>query len=135
MEEKKVIQKPSDCLDLLKGLLKKKQEHFGVILLDGAHQVITKRDLFKGGFNKSVVDKKVVFHTACKVAGACAVILYHNHPSGHVVPSKEDIETTLDLNEGFNLLGFQLLDHIIVGGNYNYYSFLENDGMFKTENN
>ena len=56
---------------------------------------------------------------------ASAIIVAHNHPSGKLVPSKEDIEMTLQLKAGGETLGIRLLDHIIFNRK-DYYSFLEN---------
>ena len=79
-----------------------------------------------GTVNQAVVyPREIVKH--CILSNACAVILIHNHPSGHVRPSEQDIRLTRSLSEVCRILDIQLHDHIIMG-NGNHYSFRE-DGM------
>jgi len=79
-----------------------------------------------GTVNQAVVyPREIVKH--CILSNACAVILVHNHPSGHVRPSEQDIRLTRSLSEVCRMLDIQLHDHIIMG-NGNHYSFRE-DGM------
>lgn len=79
-----------------------------------------------GTVNQAVVyPREIVKH--CILSNACAVILVHNHPSGHVRPSDADIRLTRSLSEVCRILDIQLHDHIIMG-NGNHYSFRE-DGM------
>ena len=62
------------------------------------------------------------------LAGASAIICVHNHPSGNVLPSKQDLDITSSLQEVGNILGIKVVDHIIIG-KHNYYSFLQNDNI------
>jgi DNA repair protein RadC len=79
-----------------------------------------------GTVNQAVVyPREIVKH--CILSNACAVILVHNHPSGHVRPSEQDLRLTRSLSEVCRILDIQLHDHIIMG-NGNHYSFRE-DGM------
>lgn len=79
-----------------------------------------------GTVNQAVVyPREIVKH--CILSNACAVILVHNHPSGHVRPSEQDIRLTRSLSEVCRIIDIQLHDHIIMG-NGNHYSFRE-DGM------
>ena len=117
------IRNPSDTIPLLKGIASKKQEHFGIVMLDCGYNVIAKKDLFIGGASRSLVDTKVVFWELCK-KNASAFIVYHNHPSGNENPSDESIKTTDSLKKAGEILGIQLLDHVIVT-KYCYKSFLE----------
>ena len=79
-----------------------------------------------GTVNQAVVyPREIVKH--CILSNACAVILVHNHPSGHVRPSEQDIRLTRSLSEVCRILDIQPHDHIIMG-NGNHYSFRE-DGM------
>lgn len=103
----------------------KKQEHFYCIYLDNAKKVIKEKLLFIGTINFSIVHPREVFKEAYLLS-ASAIICVHNHPSGNLKPSNEDIEITKRLIEIGNLLGIKVLDHIIVCEN-NYYSFLENE--------
>ena len=102
----------------------KKQEYFYVVYLDNAKNIIRDKLLFIGTINYSVVHPREVFKEAYMLS-ASAIICVHNHPSGNIFPSKEDIEITQKLEEVGILLGIKVLDHLIIGSQ-NYYSFLEN---------
>lgn len=98
-------------------------EEFHILLLDRAHQLLSKNRISQGGIHGTVVDARMVFKPALEV-GASAIILGHNHPSGNLTPSEQDIHLTLKLKEAAKLLDMNVLDHIIVGSN-GYYSFLD----------
>ena len=127
MKDTVVLSRPADLLPLLNGYSKKRQEVFGIICVDSGNQVIRKKMLFVGGDSKCQVSSRVVFWEACR-ASAAGVILFHNHPTGSTLPSELDIALTKELKKGFDFLGIQLLDHMIVG-RFDYYSFLEHDMM------
>lgn len=101
-----------------------KQEHFYCIYLDNNKRVIKDKLLFLGSLNFSMVNPREVFKEAYLV-NASAIICVHNHPSGNVLPSMQDIEITNKLIEIGNLLGIKIVDHIIIGKD-KYYSFLQN---------
>lgn len=108
-----------------KNVLKnKKQEYFYTIYLDSNKKIIKDKMLFIGTLNQSLVHPREVFKEACLVS-ASSFICVHNHPSGNVLPSKEDINLTNNLKETGLLLGIPLVDHIIIGKD-KYYSFFEN---------
>ena len=67
-----------------------------------------------GGISESIVDPKVIFTTALNTPGTCAIILAHNHPSGNLKPSEQDIQITKKIKEGGKLLDIKLLDHLII---------------------
>ena len=67
-----------------------------------------------GTVNSSIVDPRSVFIRAL-LSGATSIILCHNHPSGDCTPSKEDVLLTKRIKEGGELLGIELLDHVIIG--------------------
>ena len=102
----------------------KKQEYFYCIYLDTNKVVIKEKLLFIGTLDYSVVHPREVFKEAVNVS-ASSIICIHNHPSGNVMPSKNDIEITNKLVEAGNMLGIKIIDHIIIG-NKKYYSFFEN---------
>ena len=132
MKTKKItILNPGDCVSLLRKYGKMKQEHFGVIFLNLKKEVIQTKCFFVGSDNSCNIYPKLVFWKACKLE-ASAMILFHNHPNGNTNPSDYDIEVTKKFEEGGNLLGIQILDHIIIS-KYNYYSFLEHDKMNREE--
>lgn len=129
MKEK--ILNPQDGVSLLCKYGRMKQEHFGVIFLNSQKEVIQTKCFFVGSDNTCQVDRKIIWWKACKLE-ASAMILFHNHPSGHTSPSQNDIELTEMFEKGGNILNIQVLDHIIIG-KYDYYSFLEHDKMNQEE--
>ena len=110
---KGTINCPSDILRFcrdLKGLCK---EAFLAIFLDSNNGVIAKEIVSIGILNASIIHPREVFRTAI-VNNAASVIIVHNHPSGNLTPSDEDIETTKKLRQAGAIIGIKLLDHIIV---------------------
>lgn len=105
----------------------KKQEYFYCIYLDANKSVLKEKLLFIGTLDYSLVHPREVFKEAYNLS-ASSIICVHNHPSGNVLPSKNDFEITNKLIEIGNLLGIKIVDHVIIGFN-NYYSFLENNDM------
>ena len=103
----------------------KQQEHFYCLYLDNNRKIIAERLLFIGTLNQSVVHPREVFKEAYLLS-ASAIICVHNHPSGNVVPSKNDFLVTSKLQEAGKILGINIIDHIIIGQD-NYYSFFENN--------
>ncbi len=108
-----------------------KQEHFYVVYLDNAKKIIRDKLLFIGTINYSIVHPREVFKEAYLLS-ASAIICVHNHPSGNVFPSREDIELTHQLEKVGVLLGIKVLDHLIIGKE-KYYSFLENGDMERSQ--
>ncbi len=105
----------------------KKQEYFYCVYLDNNKKIISDKLLFIGTLNYSVVHPREVFKEAYLV-GASAIICIHNHPSGNVLPSRQDYDVTNNLIKVGQLLGIKLVDHIIISKN-NYYSFVENNDI------
>ncbi len=103
----------------------KKKEHFYALYLDTKNQIIEEKLVSKGILNASLIHPREVFNPAIR-ASSNSVILVHNHPSGNYAPSKEDKEVTKLLDNAGNLLGINVLDHIIIGKD-GYYSFKENE--------
>ncbi len=101
-------------------------EEFWVLLLNRANRLIRKINISEGGISGTVADPKRIFKTAID-HNACSIILGHNHPSGSLKPSEQDIKLTQKLKKAGELLEISVLDHIIVGEN-NYYSFAD-EGM------
>jgi len=115
---------PRDVHSLLSEYGAKQQEHFISITVDGANNVLQKRIVFIGTLNRSIVHPREVFAPAF-TDRAAAIIIAHNHPSGNIEPSFEDIAMTQKLVEAGNILGIEILDHIIITKK-NYYSFKTN---------
>lgn len=119
---------PSDTYEALKKYQNKRKEHFLVLTLNGAHNVIAVRLVSMGLVNRTIVHPREVFYWAIK-DNACAVILAHNHPSGNIDPSPEDQEITKRLQQAGEILGITVLDHLVITKT-RYYSFLAN-GLIK----
>lgn len=102
-----------------------KQEYFICVYLDVTKKLIHEKVLFIGTLNRSLVHPREVFKEAYRVS-ASSIICIHNHPSGEVLPSKEDIVFTAQLVKVGKMLGIEVIDHIIIG-NEKYYSFFENN--------
>jgi len=92
-----------------------KQEVFAIALLDSAGKYIHSRDITRGTVNASLIHPREVFRVAIKEAAA-AIILVHNHPSGQLIPSKEDLSVTKQLVEVGELVGIPVKDHLIIVG-------------------
>lgn len=119
------IKNPIDIISYFNELLKdKKQEEFYVLYLDNKNNVIENKKLFVGTLNKSIVHPREIFKEAYILSSA-SIVCVHNHPSGNVTPSQEDISLTRKIHEIALIHEIKLLDHIIVGDN-NYFSFYEN---------
>ncbi len=100
------------------------QEYFYCLYLNQQKKLIDKKLLFKGTLNKSLVHPREIFKEAY-LSSAAYIICMHNHPSGNVIPSSDDINLTKSLVEIGKLQGIPVIDHVIIGDN-NYYSFYEN---------
>ena len=107
------ITKPDEVLPLVSEWRDKKQEYFFCITLNGAGEVIRRRVVTVGILNQSLVHPREVFAEAI-TDRAASVILAHNHPSGTLEPSTQDISITRQLVEAGSILGIRVLDHVIV---------------------
>lgn len=105
-----------DAVLLLHDIRDKKQEYFVALTLDGANRLIANRTITIGTVNASLVHPREVFADAI-TDRAASILVAHNHPSGSLVPSKADLDVTRRLKESGELLGIQLLDHLIVTAN------------------
>ena len=121
---RKQIMTAEDLLPYILHYSDRKQEHFVCASFSGAHEIIATRTVSIGLLNKTLVHPREVF--ADPIADrAAAVIVCHNHPSGNVEPSEDDIQITWRLYEAGEILGIKLLDHIIIAKDGNYFSFME----------
>jgi DNA repair protein RadC len=119
------IKFPADILPLIRHYGDRKQEHFICVSINGANEVMTVRVVTIGLINKTHVHPREVFADVI-AERASAVIVAHNHPSGELHPGKEDIRITKRLKAASEILGLNLLDHIIFNAK-GYYSFAENN--------
>lgn len=111
-ERKNAGNTPAAIYESIKHYGLKPQEHFIVVLLDGAHQIIKHEVVTIGLVNRTLVHPREVF-TSAIIERATAVIIAHNHPSGNLTPSPDDIEVTQRLKKAGEILGVSVLDHII----------------------
>jgi DNA repair protein RadC len=119
-----IINSPDDALYLVKELKDKKQEYFITLTIDGGSNLIQKRTIFIGTVNKSIIHPREVFADAI-TDRASGIFFIHNHPSGNSEPSENDINVTKRLLAVGQLLGIEVIDHIIIGKNH-HFSFKEN---------
>ena len=118
---------PVDVLPMIQHYGDRKQEHFLCISINGANEVINVRVVTIGLINKTHVHPREVFAEVI-AERASAVIIAHNHPTGDLKPSTEDIKITKRIKSAAKVLGINLLDHIIFNTKA-YYSFAENDEL------
>lgn len=101
-----------------------KREVFVTLLLNTRHRLIKMETVSVGSLAASIVHPREVFRPAIQAAAA-SVILAHNHPSGDPAPSEDDLEITRRLVKTGELLGIEVLDHVIVGADGTFVSFRE----------
>lgn len=109
-----VLSSPSEALPLLTEFKDQRREHFVCLYLNARNQVIHREVVSIGSLSASIVHPREVFLPAVQRSAASA-ILAHNHPSGDVSPSRDDLELTKRLVEAGQILGIEVLDHIIIG--------------------
>ncbi len=105
-----------------------KQESMKLLLLNTKSRLIGETDISRGTVNSAVVSPRELFVEALQ-KDAVSIILLHNHPSGDPTPSREDILVTKKVCEAGNMIGVELLDHIIIGNNC--YSSMREQGILK----
>lgn len=110
------ITKPSDVAIAGAKYAARQQENFVVFNLDGSHSIISEYAVSLGTLNRTLIHPREVFKNAIKDNSAAVVVL-HNHPSGHVEPSIEDMDITERLKKAGETIGIPVLDHCIVGVN------------------
>ena len=129
---RKQVLAAEDLLPYVMHYSDRKQEHFVCASFSGAHEIIAIRTVSVGLLNKTLVHPREVF--ADPIADrAAAVIVCHNHPSGNAEPSEEDLHITWRLAEAGEILGINLLDHLIIAASGDYFSFVDNCVPLKKE--
>lgn len=132
------ISSPMEIADYMRRMLvQSMQEEFFVLHLDTQMCVMRVEHITKGLVDRSLIHPREVFRSAIREASTY-IMLCHNHPSGMVRPSANDISITKRLCEAGAIIGIKVVDHIIVGPNKkgrenNYYSFVENGTMPKVQ--
>ncbi|KIC63049.1 RadC family protein [Chryseobacterium taiwanense] len=125
--EKPIISNSNDAYLILKNHLSDlRTEEFWAIFLNQSNKVIHLTQLTQGGINQSMVDVRVLFRTALEHFST-GIIIAHNHPSGNLKPSREDIDITQKIKEAGKLLSIQLLDHLVI--TQNSYASFSDEGL------
>lgn len=108
-----LIDAPTKLLPLVAHLLHKRQEYCLAFYLNGRQELLKQQTLAVGGLNYNFLEAREIFAPAF-IHGATSLVLVHNHPSGDHRPSTEDVELTARVAELADLLGYRLLDHLVV---------------------
>jgi DNA repair protein RadC len=123
IEKKQILSSKDASIVLENNLRGLNKEHFIILMLNTKNFLLGVETVSIGSLNSSIVHPRELFKSAINKSAA-AIILAHNHPSGDATPSREDIEVTKRIKSGGQLLGIDVIDHIIIGDN-SYYSFKE----------
>jgi len=127
-EKRRQIRMPADAAELLVPEMSVlDQEQLRVVVLNTKNQVISIEVVYQGNLNSTVVRIGELFKEAVRRNGA-SVILAHNHPTGSLEPSPEDLEVTRQAVKAGKLLEIEVLDHLIIGQGSEYRSLKETRG-------
>ena len=114
-QERAAVHSPQDVANLVMAEMDLlDQEHLRVLLLNTKNQVLAMPEVYKGNVNSTLVRVGELFREAVR-EGCPALIVVHNHPSGDPTPSQDDVEMTRQMVEAGQLLGIDVLDHIVIG--------------------
>lgn len=123
-----VVQTPADAAAMIRAVLPKvqREERVFVLPLDAQGRVLAKPILVSVGHEDgtTAIDAGAIFREALKV-GAEEIIVAHNHPSGNLTPSRADIAAAARLQDGAELVGLKLIDHLIIGNGERFCSLAE----------
>ena len=126
------VKSPSDVVPFVQNYAVSKKEHFLLVTLNGSHEIIQIHVISIGTLNRTLIHPREIYGTAIR-EDAAAIIVCHNHPSGNCEPSDEDIAVTHNLERVGEIMGIELLDHIIVCRE-SYFSFLDNKMLLRNKN-
>jgi DNA repair protein RadC len=90
------------------------QEHLGAVFLDSRQRVLRQSEIYVGTVSRAIVSTRDIVRSALE-ANACAVVLFHNHPSGDPSPSAEDLTFTKRVQQSLALVDVELVDHLVIG--------------------
>jgi DNA repair protein RadC len=122
--QKQQVKISNDIFEIFQPILADIQhEEFWLLLLNRSNTVIRKVKVGQGGVSATAVDVKIILKHALD-ALAAGIVVCHNHPSGNVGPSKNDIEITQKIKNACQTVEINFLDHVILTG-YKYYSFAD----------
>jgi len=116
-EDSPQIKSPQDVANLFMAEMTfLEQEHLRVLLLDAKSRVLTTHSVYVGKLDGVDIRIADVFREAVR-RGSAALVVVHNHPSGDPTPSAEDVRVTKQMKQAGDMLGIDVLDHVIIGGN------------------
>jgi len=119
------ISSPADAVELGRRFLEEcDREQLIVCCLDTKNQPLSINVASIGSINSSIVHPREIFKVAV-LSNSASIVIFHNHPSGDVAPSSEDINITHRLKEAGKIIGIELIDHIIIGSEGKYCSLKE----------
>jgi DNA repair protein RadC len=122
VRDKAEMSDPKDVARLARSSVKDwRKECFFTLYLDSRNRLIGQTEVSVGCLDTTLAHPREVFEKAIR-AGAAAIVVVHNHPSGDPTPSDDDIRLTRRLSEAAKILGIRLLDHVVVGreGHYSF---------------
>ncbi len=126
--ERKTISSSMDGFNYFMSIIENyKYEGFWLLLLNRANKIIKHVQISEGGVSGTVADPKKIFKLSIENS-ASGIILCHNHPSGNIKPSEQDLKLTKKISEGGQLLDINVLDHLIIGDE-KYFSFADENLM------
>jgi DNA repair protein RadC len=109
------IRSPQDAVDILMPYLRDEpQENFVAIFVNTKNEVLRTKSITTGTLDSSLITPRELFREAISMNSA-SVIIAHNHPSGDPTPSREDIATTKRICQTGEVIGIEVLDHLIIG--------------------
>lgn len=126
-EKRPIISSPKDIFDELRHYAERKQEQFIVLSANGAHEIINIFTASVGLVNRTLVHPREVFADPL-MRRATAIAVAHNHPSGVLEPSDEDVRVTERLIKAGEILGIKVIDHVVFSRT-NFFSFVEHGLM------
>lgn len=112
--QRRVVRTAAEVAEVCAPMRRLDREHFRVLLLNTRHEILDVVDVSIGGLASAPVHPREVFKEAIR-RSAAALILVHNHPSGHAEPSRDDVLITEQLRAAGRLVGIEVLDHLIIG--------------------
>jgi len=123
------IKSPKDIVTVLSDEMKHlKVERLKLVILNNSNEILKIQNITEGNSNMAIADAKSILTEVIKMQ-APKIILLHNHPSGNLMPSENDINFTKKIKQACEILGIQLLDHVIIAGNDYTSIFYEIDKM------
>jgi len=130
LKEKMTASKPNDIVTYVKNnvVFDWNVENLILVILNASSQILSTEIISIGTINKSLVSIPYIFRQIFLCPKSYAFVLLHNHPSGNINPSDEDNQITRKLKESSNLMGIEMVDHIIIT-ELDYYSYNSNAQM------